>query len=100
MIAAGEVIGAALEDFGQQAIVVGTAEILQVIASLDGSALLDNGQLDRIGPYCLAAYADVAALGIEGGNNGDLLEIDGGTYRVLAIDPDGSGVAALSLVEV
>jgi hypothetical protein len=77
----------------------GTAE-LAVVFNPDGQIRLVGEMLERSGPYAVAPAADVAALELVGGNDGDVLEIGGIEYQILAIDPDGSGAALLSLLEV
>jgi len=97
MIDGSEVIGMALTDFGSVGTVNGSA--LKVIACLDGDMRLDGDELVRVGPYALASAADVGALSIDAGNNGDVLTLGGIAYTIVAIDPDGSGMVMLSLEE-
>jgi hypothetical protein len=56
-----------------------------------------SDQVVRVDPYCLAASADVAALGIHGDPDGTAISIGGTDYRVMAVDPDGSAFSILTL---
>jgi hypothetical protein len=76
----------------------GTAE-LAVVFNPDGQAQLAGDMIERTGPYAVASAADVRALEIVGGNDGDSLEINGTEYQVL-INPDTSGTVTLTLLEV
>lgn len=97
MIDGSEVVGMALTDFGSTGTVNGSA--LQVIACLDGDMRLAGEELVTVGPYALASAAEVSALDIVSGNNGDVLTLGGIDYTILAIDPDIHGMVSLSLEE-
>lgn len=96
MISHSEVISAAMADFGEVATVFGQGK-LTVIPVLADHAQLDNGQIERIGPYCLAVEADVEALGVAYGNTGDTITIGGVDYTILAIHPDGQGLVTMTM---
>ena len=70
-----------------------------VVLSRDAGASLAGEMLDHNGPYALAASADVEALAMAVGNNGDTITINGADYTLLAIDHDGSGASVLLLQE-
>lgn len=97
MIDGAEVMRSAFDDFGVDAIVNGST--LRLIQSLDGDTVLDGEMINHTGPFALAKQADIKALNVYAGNEGDTLTIAGVDYTVTAIDPDGSGFVMLSLDE-
>jgi len=100
MINAVEIITAAMDDFGASALINGGPGSIDVVPDLDGSDVYDGESIEHTVPYALAKMADVTALGLVAGNNGDTLTINGTNYTLLAIDPDGMGGAVLRLLEV
>jgi hypothetical protein len=76
------------------------AASLAVVFNPEGQTLLVGEQLERTGPYAVASAADVRALEIVAGNDGDTLMINSVEYQVLAIDQDTSGGVILSLLEL
>jgi len=99
MINAVEIITAAMGDFGTSAIINGGQGSIDVVPDLDGSDVYDGESIEHTGPYALAKMADVTALGLVAGNNGDTLTINGTDYTLHAIDPDGMEGAVLKLEE-
>jgi hypothetical protein len=96
MISHSEVIAAAMADFGEVATVTGKGS-LTVMPVLADHAQLDNGQIERIGPYCWAWLSEVEALDVYYGNDGDTLTIGAIDYTILAIHPDGQGLVTMTL---
>jgi hypothetical protein len=94
-----EDIGHMIEAIGDGEVALFGTETLPVDFNPDGVSRLDGDEVVRTGPYALASAAAVAALGIAAGNDGDTLTLRGIEYTVLAIDPDGMGMVALSLEE-
>jgi len=88
------------DETGVQPLINGDQAEIWVIPMLDGSDVYDGESIEHTGPYALAKMADVTALGLVAGNNGDTLTINGTNYTLLAIDPDGMGGAVLRLLEV
>ena len=99
MIDGSEVIGFAINDFGVRATINGGPGTIAVILNPDGETVLDGELIKHTGPFALAKKADIEALGIEAGNDGDTVTIGGVDYTVLTIDPDGSGLVMISLEE-
>lgn len=98
MIDGREIVALSMADFGETATVNATS--LQVVACLSGDVVIDNGEMINIGPHALAAAADIAALELTTGNDGDTITIGGVEYTILALDPDGAGTVILRLLEV
>ena len=90
-------IAATLAVFGVQTTVDG--QPLTVAPCIDSDAELDGGMIDHDGPYAIASAADIAALSVTTGNTGSEIIIDGNSYTVLAIKPDGLGMAWIVLSE-
>jgi hypothetical protein len=84
---------------GVQVVVNGSATDAYIIPMLDGMTSLDGDTIEHSGPFAIASMADVDQLGLSTGDNGDTLTINGGSYTVLSINPDGQGGAILRLEE-
>lgn len=84
---------------GVQLILNGVKTDAFIIPMLDGQVSFRGDMVERTGPHALAVTADVVALGVVAGNDGDIVTIGGADYTVLAINKDGHGGALLILQE-
>ena len=72
---------------------------LAVVFLAPGTTVFEGEVIDHQGPAALAVPAQVQALAVEAGNEGDTLTVAGADYTVLAIKPGRSGIALLTLQE-
>lgn len=82
---------------GVSLVVNGMQTAMHIIPMLDGSTVLNGEIVDHSGPYAMAIMAEIKALDLSAGNNGDVLTIAGDDYTLLGIDSDGSGSVVLRL---
>jgi hypothetical protein len=86
-------------DSGVPLVVNGAATGAYIIPMLDGSTELNGEVVEHSGPYAMAIMAEIKALDLSAGDDGDLLTIGGSDYVLLAVDSDGHGGALLRLAE-
>jgi len=102
LIDGAEIITAALEDFGEEALVndahalVGL-EPFRAIPQLSGRTVLIGEYVERTGPIALARQSDVDALDLQAGNAGDVLTFTAGAFRIITKNPEENGLAVLTL---
>jgi hypothetical protein len=94
MIDLAEPLRAALEDFGQDALIAGRDGVLRVILNPAAGDELTGGMIEHSGPVAVADQAEALALGLI---QGDRLTIGGTGYQVQAIHADGMGGMILRL---
>ena len=84
---------------GVPLVVNGMQTATHIIPMLDGSTGFNGETVDHSGPYAMAIMADIKALDMSAGDDGDVITIGGADYVLLAVDPDGHGGALLRLAE-
>lgn len=84
---------------GDPLVVNGASTGAYIIPMLDGSTGFNGEIVDHSGPYAMAIMADIKALDMSAGDDGDVITIGGADYVLLAVDPDGHGGALLRLAE-
>ena len=63
------------------------------------NGIFDNGFADPLGIEGGAPRFTCVAADVAGVAHGDALAVDGTTYRVVGVEPDGTGLVALKLQE-
>lgn len=79
-----------------QAVTIGSGSYTGVYESPGQVANLFSGGVETTVPALLMASTDVTAAGI---THGTSIVTDGTTYKVIGIEPDGTGFTALILTE-
>jgi len=102
MITGDEILDSAFDDFGEEALVNGVPALasgapFRVIPQIDGRTVLVGEFVEHTGPQALSRPSHVAAINLAAGNDGDVITISEGAFRVLSINPEASGLAVLSL---
>lgn len=76
------------EDFAVAATIPGGRKLLVLFDALYTDAL----NVDSASPAAFCTSADAAGLGLD-----DQITIDGTTYRIIGVQPDGAGITTLRL---